>query len=238
MILIWVIRNNEFNDTDNLVFFAYMASFYSAFYFIQFIAPDWIFAPFSWINFRIIYSFIFVYEWIMIVVNTIKKSKHKYNLWEFIHIAFFDAFVFIYLKYPICFVERFQTNYNIFYAFVLFFASWIIAKIQYTKGTLFFLPNRCRTKVFEYRRRIAEDFEFIRMDQSEWPQWDLWLQKLNQPSLLAENRSLSQIEGNQCYGGYMKTKEGTKLHYFWLLKMIEDNKKENNAYLEIDQFDD
>ena len=234
----WIIGNNEYKNSDKLVFFAYMISFYSEFYFIQLITPEWIFAPFSWINFRIIYSLFFVTDLIMIIVNMFKKSKQNYDLWIFINIAFFEAFVFIYLKYPIFFVARFQTNYSILYAFVLFFASWIITKIQYTKGTLFFLPNRCRTKVFEYRRRIAEDFEFIRMDQSEWPQWDLWLQKLNQPSLLAENRSLSQIEGNQCYGGYMKTKEGTKLHYFWLLKMIEDNKKENNAYLEIDQFDD
>ena len=86
--LLWVISNNDIIDTDNLIYFTLVVSFDSTFYFIQLILPEWIFISFSWINFRILYSFIVIYEWMMIIVSTVKKSKHNYNLWEFITIKY------------------------------------------------------------------------------------------------------------------------------------------------------
>ena len=76
------------------------------------------------------------------------------------------------------------------------------------------------------------------MDEDIWIECDLWLQDLNFPSLLSDNRSLSKTEGKECYSVYMKTKTGLKLHYFCLLRMIERNRGTNDALVELDQYDD
>ena len=141
-------------------------------------------------------------------------------------------------KYEWLDVAEIQTSIIVFPMIALLYIGFIINIYQYKYGSRFFLPNWCRTKRFEYRREIANDFELIKHDENMWPEWDIWMQKLNLPSLHSNNRSLSKIEGNRCYAIYMKTHTRMKLHYFWLEWFLKQSVYLRIPLYKIDEFED
>ena len=101
-----------------------------------------------------------------------------------------------------------------------------------------FFQNYEDQKRFEYRRKIAEDFELVRLEESMWPEWGRWMQKLHQSSLYAGDRSLMEIEEEKWFQMYMRTSEWESLHYFWLLDIFEQNYVQSGHLQKIDEFDD
>ena len=145
---------------------------------------------------------------------------------------------FILAKDSLYFISGYSTSTAIYKAFIVGVFGYVFSKFQYMHGTRFFLPNRFRTKKHEYRRYITEDFELTKMDETYWPEWEYWMQKLHQPSILYRDKSLCKIEKDQWYEMYMKSKEGINLHFFWLLEMHYGGISINGDIPSIDEFDD
>ena len=173
-----------------------------------------------------------------IVVNAVIKRRVKSFFDDNSFISLSDIVITMVLRYYSIFEFRFQIDLTIYYTMLLL-TVWFFGLIfQFKYGSRFFLPNKCRSKRFEYRRILWNDFDLTRMEVSMWPEWDLWMQKLNESSLVSNERSLYEIEGKDWYGKYMRSNWGKNLHYFWLEWLIR-NPKNNVFYLYgIDEYDD
>ena len=229
------IWNREF---ENIVYSLVLINFTLLLYLINYILPEWISFAFKCLNFRILFFLLAPNTAMIVIANAITKNIDFIFFSNFVFIILTDLIIFTIQKFLLEMIFMKKSEFALVQIMLLFVFNQIISWIQIFKGSRFFLPNRCRTKLFEYRRCIADDFELIRMDEHEWPQWDLWLQKLNQPSLLAEHKSLSQIEGNQCYGMYMRCHDGKKFHYFWIQWIESSNINYLSNIYQIDAYDD
>ena len=170
--------------------------------------------------------------------NAINKYRSNLYFSNYSYMIITDFVLLVLFKDPIYSSTELPTGKMMYYAFIIGVWGFIFAEYQFKFGSRFFLPNWYRTKRYEYRRRIAEDFDLPKMDQSIWPEWDLCMQKLHQPSLNAENRNLRSIEGDKCYEMYMKARDGKNLHYFCLWKIIDQRYNQIGYFQKIDEFDD
>ena len=173
----------------------------------------------------------------IVVSAVIKRSKDGFiNDKSFIFL--FDLITTVVLRYHSILEFRFHIDLIIYQIMLLHTVWFFVFVFQFKYGSRFFLPNKWRSKRFEYRRILWNDFDLANMEVSMWPEWDLWMQKLNEPSLFSNGRNLYEIEGIDWYGKYMRTDRGKNLHYFWLERLIK-NPIKNALYLhEIDEYDD
>ena len=146
--------------------------------------------------------------------------------------------LYLLFKDPLYFIIGLPTGIMIYQVYIIGVFGYLFSSLQFEYGSRFFLPLRFRTLVYEHRRRIPEDFDLTKLDESMWPEWDYWLNKLHLPSLFTEDRSLSKIEGKKWYEIYMKTRSGNKLHYFWLLHINRLHYYQTGYYQQIDGYDD
>ena len=149
-----------------------------------------------------------------------------------------EFIMFIIFKGPLLYTIKYSTSMKMYQVLLIGTILYVFIQLQSKYGSRFFLPNKCRIKRYEYRRRIDEDFDLAKLDESLWPEWDIWMQKLHQPSLYAGDRSLCKIEGKEWYKIYMKTTQLMNLHYFWLELLISDFKNQFIHLYEIDDYDD
>ena len=160
------------------------------------ILPEWLVNVFSWINVRIIHLMTVSSMILWIIGSSIAKWKFGSNISNDTIIALVDFSVYLIIKYYWLLTHKLKTNLIALQAMPLLVILYIISHLQSKYGSRFLLPNRFRTKLFEYRRRIVEDFDIAKMDQCMFPEWDLCLQKLNLASLYSNDRCLAKILQN------------------------------------------
>ena len=229
---------NKFENPEDIMLLELGMTFVIVIYLAELILPMWMSEIFSCLNLRFVYLFSSSSAYIIVFANATAKQKGVIELSDYLNIALIDFFVFVAIKYPFTFAVKFMTSFSILYACVLTIGSAIISIIQNTQGSRFFFPNKYRTKSYEYRRIIAKDFELFKINECEWPECNIWMEKLNHPSLLAEGASLKGIEGDQWFNIYMLTKENSKVHYFCLMRMLDLHFRLTNQKIDIDKFDD
>ena len=205
---------------------------------INLILPEWMLTIALWLNLRILYLMATPNIILHIIVNTINKRMSKSFTSEESCISILDLISMAVLKYQFLYHIRFHINFIIYMVVILLILGYITIIFQYKYGTRFFLPNWWRTKRFEYRRRIWEDFDLTKIDEIMWPEWVIWMRKLHQSSLHSNGRSLNDIEGSDCFGKYTKTENGLNLHYFWLEWLINNSSNLGLQLYKIDEFDD
>ena len=201
--------------------------------------PDWLSIIFTWLNWRVLLPMLAPIIALIVISNAIEKKNN------IVITSSIDTFIFL-LEIPISLVFRYQwqiitkfkANFSAIHIVLLFVIGYVTLLCQFKYGSRFFLPNRCRKRRYEYRRKIADDFELSKLDESMWPEWDYWFQKLHLPSLNAEGRNLSKIEGKEWFGVYMKSPYGENLHYFCLDKIIRESKDDYIYLIKIDNYDD
>ena len=181
---------------------------------------------------------IFKIIWLSIAVNAIVNRRTNNYISDSIFINHIDLLVSLVIKLQWMIDLVYHINLTVYLMFLLYCVWCIIILLQIKYRSRIFLPNRCRTKKFEYRRRIWEDFDLTRMAESEWPEWDIWMCKLHETSLFTNDRSLHDIEGIDWYKKYMRSLDDVYLHYFCLEWLIN-----NSGYLElnlrgIDEYED
>ena len=229
---------NKFENPEDILLLEFGMTFVIVIYLAELILPLWMSEIFSCLNLRFVYVFSFSYAFIVVFSNATAKQKEVIEFSDYLNMALVDFFVFVAIKYPFTFVVKFQTSFSIFYACVLTIGSVIITIFQNTQGSRFFFPNKYRTKDYEYRRIITKDFELFKINECEWPECNIWIEKLNQPSLLAGSASLKDIEGDQWFSIYMLTRDKSKVHYFCLMWMLDLHFRLTNQKIDIDKFDD
>ena len=204
---------------------------------LNMILPAWMHDVFSWLNFRVLYFLLIPNVVLYIAWNAVIKNRTALYLFRYETIIVTELTMFVLFRDPLNIIAGLKINRIMYLVFIIGILGYYVAKLQYKYGSRFFLPNRCRRKIFEYRRRIAEDFNLTKLDESSWPEWDFWSQKLHLPSLHTGNRNLGKIEGKEWYEIYMKTKDEKKMHYFWLLKAIDQHYLQIGFGLSIDDYD-
>ena len=240
-LILYILRRiNVFRSetANNIVYSLFICSVTVVHLQLNLILPDYVFTAFSWINFRVLLLMLAPNSILIALNNVLLKRRDYLNFADFILIGLQDILISIILKYYWLAVFALPINTAILVDLMLFAFGYFITQTQFKYGSRFFLPNRCRTRRYEHRRTIAEEFELAKLDESMWPEWYIWLQSLHHPSLLAEDKSLRQLEGRQWYGICMKTQDGKFLHYFCLEWMFANSERLGLYMDKIDEFDD
>ena len=225
-------------DSEAIIYGSFLCNYTLILYILYIILPDWIYVVFSWINFRVLYWILLSNIVIYFVWNAITKYRGNVHFSTYDIAIISELALFIMFKHPLYFVILNPTSKQLYFSFIVGIIWVLFTEMQTVYGSRFFLPSRWRSKIYEYRRRIIEDFELKALDEDFWPEWDFWMKKLHLPSLYTGDRSLKKIEGENCYQMYMKTQDGKKLHYFWLLYMFEQNFIQLGYLQNIDVYDD
>ena len=225
-------------ESEYIIYSSFLCNCTLILYIVYLILPGWIFAEFAWLNFRILYLMFFPNIVIYSLWNAITKNRGNMTFSPCDIAITWELALFFLFKDPLYLAIRNSTSKVIYIYLIVGLLARIFASFQAVLGSRFFFPNKYRTKKLEYRRIITEDFKLSTLDESLWPEWDSWMQKLHHSSLYAGDKNLKDIEGENCYQMYMRTLDGKKLHYFWLLNMLEQNSIQQGIIHKIDEYDD
>ena len=193
---------------------------------------------FRYLNFRVFYVFPAANLILPIICNAIFKRKEDILNFSFILLIITDLIIFLIFRYPLEFVAKSQTELMFIQVLALLIIFYSISFLQAKYGSRFFLPNRWRNKVYEFRRSIAEEFDLTKLEENMWPEWNYWMQKLHLPSLLSNDKSLKILNGLESNLIYMKTQDNRLYHYFCLEHIIWQGQLSNYPYKSIDYYDD
>lgn len=112
-------------------------------------------------------------------------------------------------------------------------------RYQNIYGTRFFLPNSMRNLVYNYDHYISKDYDLHNLSEEKYPEWDYWMEKLNQPSLLEDKvNSIESISKRHNWDLYIKTSNRKKFHYICFTQHEYENHYLNNLYVPYGEFDD
>ena len=237
--LIWFIKglNIKFNKFDHL-----------GYYFIGIITVllSFIFGSLltgtkenlRYMNFRVILTLPAVNLILPIICNSVYKRREKLLCSPYILLMLADLAIYLIFRYPLELINTYQSDFMFIQVFVLIFIFYTISCLQLKYGSRFFLPNWWRSKIYEFRRVIAEDFDLAKTDEAMWPEWGYWMQKLHLSSLLSNEKSLRSYEGLRCNSIYMKTQDNYSFHYFCLDYIISQKKSPNYPCKSIDEYND
>ena len=156
-------------------------------YVINLILQDLKLNEYFWLNLRVLHQIIIINIIPYAIWNAIIKYRGYLYFSEYSLPIIVDFVLFIIFKDPLYSIFGIPTSKLTYHVFSIGVIGLTITELQFEYGSRFFLPNRCRAKRYEYRRIISQDYELAKLDKSMWPDWDLWMQKLHQPSLYAEN---------------------------------------------------
>ena len=192
----------------------------------------------SFLNFRVILALPAVNLILPIICNSVYKRREKLLCSPYILLMLTDLAIYLIFRYPLELINRYQSDLMFIQVFVLIFIFYTISCLQLKYGSRFFLPNRWRGKIYEFRRVIAEDFDLAKTDEAMWPEWGYWMQKLHLPSPLSNERSLRSYEGFECNSIYMKTQDNYSFHYFCLEYIISQKQFTSYPCKSIDEYND
>ena len=204
---------------------------------------QWIFSEnwqpvFSCLSIRVFYCFLTPICIAYNFWNILMKQKTSIFKVSDVFIIWSDLFLFWVLRSPLEYLLISLRESAVVQSSILFTAAYAFSWLQFVHGSRFFLPNRWRKKSHEYRRRITKEFDLTKIERSQWPEWYIWLEKLNHQSFLQGQRSLTKLEGDQWYEIFLKTMDGRNIHYFWYLWTIDNGYHHYPEFSNIDKYDD
>ena len=222
----------------NLTYAILQLNFFIVLFVIQWILPESWKPVFSCLSIKIFYCLFAPFFTPSILFSILMKQKSlSFNV-KNVLIILIDLFLFWVLRFPLEYLLNSGMESAVVQSSILFIAVYVFSWLQFEHGSRFFLPNCWRKKAYEYRRRIAGEFDLSKIDRSQWPEWYIWLEKLHHQSILRGQRSLVKLEGNQWYGMFLETMDGKNVHYFWYLWTIENEYHSNPDFYDIDKYDD
>ena len=148
------------------------------------------------------FQFIMMARMLVWIINFAESSRIWVASSLKVFFTFFaSSFSVIYFKWMIfSSVQRESEYYSIFDSTgvnpppvdlrILLAWSFQISFLLYNQikiGPRFFLPWKWRTRKVEYQRQISDDYKVHLLSEEKFPEWDLCLQKLDQPPLSAES---------------------------------------------------